>query len=358
MKISRTVFLIAGIMAIAILISACLENVYFVEDEELNQDLMGVWYRYYIQTDTLRQGLSSLTMFKEDGSGTSVSIDDTGQVELCRINFLWITSENTITISTEDDSTLWEGFFSLYENNGALLFSYSKNSHSYNEAFVKYTGGKNPELIGNWIMVKFDHGGERHLSQKRLVFSDDKTGTNYIVPNLEASDSVETKIYYWNTNGNYLITIPEGQQTATVAKNSLKNYRLTSLSYDETGVKDSVIYVKDLGNNDAVSLGSWLLRSWKIDGTSYPMGAQERTLILNDDGRGLWKTVNFQGTSTEDFDWTTNRGYLFIYRDSNPDIAWVQTYLVADSTMVLKTETEYIQGYGWASVEYNLKKTE
>jgi hypothetical protein len=325
-------------------------------EEDLDQDLVGIWHRIYMTIDGVQYGLPSVVFLNEDGTGTGDGFDDPEQEVPGHNVFTWETDKNVMTITDENDSTVWSGGYTFSEEENVIQFNYSLNGKTYVEKYVRYTGEKDAALIGDWVLVELQSNGERQLTLEKLTFAANGDGENYLVEDLEDSTDVETGIFNWMTTGQYLIVISEGNQYAMVVRYSVSDDELTGTSYGKDGTIETYTFVKDVGDNDAAGEGTWVASSWKINGEIPLIAVPQSTLVLDADGSGSWTTVTLYGTSIDNFTWTTNKGYAFIYRENDPDIAWVQTYEIG-VTMVLTSNTEYVEGYGWVTVEYTLTKS-
>ena len=151
--------------------------------------------------------------------------------------------------------------------------------------------------------------------------------------------------------------ISQGEQCATVVQYNISGDVFTGTSYSMDGTTETYTFVKDVGDRDAAGVGTWVASSWKINGETPLIPVPQTTLVLDIDGSGSWTIVTLYGTSIDNFTWTTNKGYVFIYREDDSDIAWVQTYEITGNTMVLTSNTEYVEGYGWITVAYTLTKS-
>jgi len=354
----KSFLLIIGLAAMLLFASACLEDFFSTDEEEdLSQDLVGVWHRIYMTIDGVQYGLPSVVYLNDDGSGTGDGFDEPEQEEPEHNVFNWETDGNLMTVTNEADSTIWSGGYTLSEDNNVVKFNYTSDRHSYQEVYVKYTGEKDAALIGDWALVELNSDGERQLMLEKVLFAANGTGTDYLVEDLEDTTDVETSNFTWTTTGNYLIVISEGDQYAMVVQYSVSNDELTGTSYGMDGTTETYTFVKDVGERAAAGIGTWVASSWKINGETPLIPVPQTTLVLDDDGSGSWTTVTLYGTFTDNFTWTTNKGYVFIYREDDPDIAWVQTYEITENIMVLTSNTEYVEGYGWVIVEYTLTKS-
>lgn len=352
----KSFLLIIGLAAMLLFAPACLEDFFSTDEEEdLSQDLVGVWHRIYMTVDGVKNGLPSVVYLNDDGSGTGDGFDEPEQEEPGHNVFTWEIDDNIMTVTDENDSIIWSGGYTLSEDNNVVKFNYTSDGHSYQEVYVKYIGEKDAALIGDWALVELNSDGERQLMLEKVSFAANGTGTDYMVEDLEDTIDVETSNFTWTTTGNYLIVISEGDQYAMVVQYNVSNDELTGTSYGMDGTTETYTFVKDVGEHDPAGVGNWTAISWKINGVETPMIFQA-TLVLNDDWSGSWTTVTLYGTFADNFTWTTNKGYVFIYREDDPDIAWVQTYEITGNTMVLTSNTEYVEGYGWVMVEYTLTK--
>ncbi|MDO9548577.1 MAG: hypothetical protein Q7J65_06420 [Candidatus Marinimicrobia bacterium] len=357
--------LIVGLVAMLLFAPAC-ENLFSNDDEEeLNQNLIGVWYRYSLIKDGVQYGFPALVKLLKNGSGTIESLDEPDQEEPSFDSFVWATDGATITITDENDSTVWSGSFTLSDNNTVVRFTYSSEGHSYDEIYVKYTGGKDAALIGTWIMVNTKIGIEEPLTVQRIVFSQDGTATDYRIDDLEeiqgdvTEQNLEIDIFTWNTSGNYLIVFDEGDQIPMVIQYSINDAVFIGTAYNDEGLTEEFTFVKDTGEIDPVGVGTWLLSSVTIDGVQNPIPGLQIILDLSDDMSGTWTvTTTFTGTQSYTFNWKTNSGYVFVYRSEMPQIAWVKKYQISGNTMTLKTETEYYEGYGWVTAEYTFTRSQ
>ena len=345
--------LIIGLTAMLFFAPACLEDLFSTEEEEeLNQDLIGVWYRFTMVEDGVSYGLPALVKLLDNGNGTVESIDSTDQEEPNFDSFVWTTDGAAITITDENDSTVWSGSFTLSDNNNVVRFTYSSDGHSYDEIYVKYSGEKDPDLVGTWIMVDSQIGLEKPLTIQRIVFNQDGSATDYRIDDLEESTDIEVDLLTWNSNSHYLAVFDEGDHMPLVIQYTITNGVFAGMYYDEDGEFEEFTFVLDAGDMDPDGMGSWTLSSVTVDGFLNPIIGLQINLDLNDDGSGLWTMITLAGTESFSFNWKTNGGYVFIYRDDMPLIAWVQEYTISGNTMMLKTDTEYFEGYGWVTVEY------
>ncbi|MCK4640285.1 MAG: hypothetical protein KAU06_03005 [Candidatus Marinimicrobia bacterium] len=326
-------------------------------EEDLDQDLVGIWHRVYMTIDGVQYGLSSKVELKDNGTGSSHGFDEPEQEEPADNVFNWETDGNLMTVTNEEDSTIWSGEYSLSEDNNVVQFNYTSEEHSYQEVYVKYTSEKDATLWGDWALVELKIDGERQLRLEKVTFVASGTGVDYLVEDLEDTTDVETGNFTWTTTGQYLIVISEGDQYAMVVRYSVSDDELTGTSYGMDGTTETYTFVKDVGDRDAAGVGTWVASFWKINGEIPLIAVPQSTLVLDADGSGSWTTVTLYGTSIDNFTWTTNKGYVFIYRENDPDIAWVQTYEITGNTMVLTSNTEYVEGYGWVTVEYTLTKS-
>jgi len=352
----KSLLIITGLAVMLLFAPACLDFFSTDEEENLSQDLVGVWHRVYLTIDGVQYGLPSVVYLNDDGSGTGDGFDEPEQEEPGHNVFNWEIDDNIMTVTDENYSIIWSGGYTLLEDNNVVRFNYTSDGHSYEEVYVKYTGGKDAALVGDWALVELKSDGERQLMLEKVRFAANGTGEDYLVEDLEDTTDVETGNFAWMTTGNYLIVISEGDQYAMVVQYSVSDDELTGTSYGVDGTMETYTFVKDVGEHDPAGVGTWSVISWKLNGVETPMIFQAN-LVLNADWSGIWTTVTLYGTFTDNFTWTTNNGYVFIYRENDPDIAWVQTYEITGNTMVLTSNTEYIEGYGWVTVEYTLTKS-
>ncbi len=325
-------------------------------EENLDQDMVGIWHRIYMTIDGVQYGLPSVVFLNEDGTGTGDGFDDPEQEAPGHNVFNWDTDDNIMTVTDEDDSTIWSGDYTFSEEENVIQFNYSLDGETYVEKYVRYTGEKDAALIGDWVLIELQSNGERQLTLEKLTFAANGDGENYLVEDLEDSTDVETGIFNWMTTGQYLIVISDGDQYAMVVQYNVGDDELTGTSYGMDDTTETYTFVKDVGEHDPAGEGTWELDYWKINGETTLIPVPPTTLVLDEDGSGSWTTVMLDGTYN--FTWTTNNGYVFIYREGDPDIAWVQTYEIG-VTMVLTTHTVYVdvEGYGWVTVEYTLTKS-
>jgi len=350
--------LIVGLVAMLLFAPACLENLFSTPEEDvLNEDLVGVWYRFSVIEDGVQYGFPALIKLQDNGNGTIEGRDEPDQEEPYYDSFAWATDGARITITDENDSTIWSGSFTLSDNNTVVHFTYSSEGHSYEEIYVKYIGEKDPDLIGTWIMVDSQIGTEEPLTVERIVFTPDGNAVDYRIDDLEESQDVNIDPLTWNSSGNYLVVFGEGEQIPMVIQYSINEGVLTGMIYNEDGLCEEFTFVKDAGEIDPDGVGTWLLSSVTIDGFLNPIFGLQITLDLNSNGAGTWAITTLAGSESYTFNWKTNSGYVFIYRDEAPLIAWVQEYHISGNTMTLKTDTEYYEGYGWVTVEYTFTRS-
>jgi len=350
--------LIIGFAAMLLFAPACLENLFSTTEEEvLNEGLVGVWYRFSMIEDGVQRGLPALIKLLENGSGTIDGRDEVDQEETYFDSFFWATDGATITITDENDSTIWRGSFTLSDNNTVVHFTYSSEGHSYDEMYVKYTGVKDPDLIGTWIMVNALIGNEEPLTVERIVFTTDGNAVDYRIDDLEESQEMNADTLTWNTSGNYLVVFDEGDPIPMVIQYSISEGVFTGMIYNEDGQSEEFTFVKDTDEIDQNGVGTWTLSSAIIDATPVATTLLQITLDLNEDKTGTWTmTSSFSESSTSNFHWKTNGGYVFIYRDEMPLIAWVQEYQISGNTMTLTTKTEYYEVYGWVTAIYTFTR--
>jgi len=357
---NRAIFIV-GLAMMLLFAPACLENLFSTDEEELNQDLIGVWYRFTITEDGVIYGFPALVKLLEDGSGTIESLNEPDQEEADFDAFKWVTDGSAITITDENDSTIWAGTFVFSDNNNVVRSTYSLEGHAYEEVYVRYTGERNSEFTGTWIMVNNLTGTETSLTVERVVFSSDGTGADYRIDDLEDStgDSLEvtTDIFTWNTSGNYLAVFDEGEHLPMVIQYAINNDVFTGLAYDDEGLTEDFTLVKDAGDIDPDGVGVWTLSTMTINEYKDPIAGLAITLNLNDDGTGTWTITTLMGSESYSFNWKTNGGYVFIYKDTMPEVAWVQEYQISGNTLILKTDTEYYEGYGWVTAEYTFTRS-
>ncbi|MBC8492128.1 MAG: hypothetical protein H8D42_06165 [Candidatus Marinimicrobia bacterium] len=353
----KSFLIIVGLAAMLLFAPACLEDFFSTDEEEdLSQDLVGIWHRIYMTINGVQYGLPSVVYLNDDGSGTGDGFDELEQEEPEHNVFSWKTYGNIMIVTDENDSIIWSGGYTLLEDNNVVQFNYTSGGHDYQEMYVKYTGEKDAALIGDWALVELKSDGERQLMLEKVTFVANGSGEDYLVEDLEDTTDVETSNFNWTTTGSYLIVISEGDQYAMVIKYSVSEDVLTGTSYGMEGTTETYTFVKDVGEHDPAGIGTWIASSWKINGVETPMIFQA-TLVLNTDWSGSWTTVTLYGTFTDNFTWTTNNGYVFIYLVDDTEIAWVQSYEITENTMVLTSNTEYVEGYGWVTVEYTLTKS-
>ena len=347
----RSFFIVIGLAAMLFGALSC------EIEEDLDQDLVGVWHRIYMTIDGVQYGLPSVVFLNDDGSGTGDGFDEPEQEEPGHNIFNWETDDNIMTITDENDSTVWSGGYTFSEEENVIQFNYSLDGKTYVEKYVRYTGEKDAALVGDWALVELKIDGERQMTLEKVSFAASGAGVDYLVEDLEDTTDVETSNFTWTTTGNYLIVISEGDQCAMVVQYSISDGELTGTSYGKDGTSETHTFVKDVDEHDPDGVGAWTADSWKISGEIPLIPVPQTTLVLGADGSGSWTTVTLYGTSIDNFTWTTNKGYVFIYREDDPDIAWVQTYEITGNTMVLTSNTEYVEGYGWVTVEYTLTKS-
>lgn len=351
---------LAGMVLVA---SACLEDLFSSDDdEELNQALAGVWYRFSVTEDGISSGLPALVELRNDGTGTIQSIDEPEQDEPASDTFKWLTEGEMITINDENDSLIWSGTFTLSDDNQVLHFSYTSEGRPVEQKYVKYTGEKNPQLIGTWIMVDLVSGGEEPLILEKVVFTQ-SGGTDYYIDDLNdiegeiTTEHLNVTPFSWTTTGNYLLVFDDTEELPFVIGYTLTGDELNGYNYTDDGQREDFILVKETGNIDQNGVGNWELASMKINGMTNPISGIEIALSLASDGSGVWNIVTF--SQSYNFNWTTNNGYVFIYRAELPLIAWVQKYEITGDSMVLETDTEYYEGYGgWVNVEYTFTRSQ
>ena len=311
--------LIIGLAAMLLFAPACLEDLFSSdEEEELNQDMVGVWYRFSMIEDGVQYGFPALVKLLDDGNGTVESIDSTDQEEPNFDSFVWTTDGATITITDENDSTVWSGSYTLSDNNAVVRFMYSSNGHSFDEIYVKYSGEKDPDLVGTWVMVDSQIGLEKPLTVQRIVFNQDGNAIDYRIDDLEESQDVSIDPLTWNTSGNYLIVFDEGDHIPMVIQYLITDGVFTGTFYNDDGITEEFTFVKDAGDIDPDGVGFWSLSSVTIDGYSNPIVGLQIALDLIDDGTGIWAITTLAGSESYTFNWKTNSGYVFIYKDSIP----------------------------------------
>lgn len=355
----RTI-LIFGFAIVLFSAQACLEDFFSSEeDEELNQGLIGVWYRYTMTEDGVKYGFPALLKMQEGGAGSIESIDSTDQEDPDYNTFIWTTNGGAITITDENDSTVWSGSFTLSENDNIVTFIYSQDGRSVEEVYVKYSGEKDAAMVGTWILVDTRIGTEEPINIERVAFNQDGSAMDYWIEDLEESTDVEHTAMTWNSNSNYLAVFSGDNTMPMVVRYSIVDDVFTGTDYNNSGEMEVFTFVKDAGNIDPDAVGTWILTSAKIGGYENPITGLEITLDLKDDNTGVWTvTIPLAGTDSSIFNWKTNSGYVFIYDEETPLIAWVQEYTISDNTLYLKTETDYYEVYGWVTSEYTFTRSQ
>jgi hypothetical protein len=232
----KSFLLIIGLAAMLLFAPACLEDFFSTDEEEdLSQDLVGVWHRIYMTIDGVQYGLPSVVYLNDDGSGTGDGFDEPEQEEPGHNVFTWEIDDNIMTVTNENDSIIWSGEYTLSEDNNVVQFNYTSDGHSYQEVYVKYTGEKDTALTGDWALVELNSGGERQLMLEKVSFAANGTGTDYLVEDLEESTEAETGVFTWTTTGDYLIVISQGEQCATVVQYNISGDVFTGTSYSMDG---------------------------------------------------------------------------------------------------------------------------
>lgn len=359
----RKFIMLLSLVGMVLVASACLEDLFSSDDdEELNQDLVGVWYRFSVTKDGISYGLPAFVELRNDGTGTILSVENPEQDEPESDTFEWLTEGEMITINDENDSLIRSGTFTLTDDNKVVHFDYTSEGRPVEKVYVKYTGEKNSQLLGTWIMVDLVSGGEEPLILKKVVFTQ-SGGTDYYSDDLNdiegeiTTEHLNVTPFSWTTTGNYLLVFDDTEELPSVIGYTLAGDELNGYSYTDDGKREDFILVKETGNIDQNGVGTWQLASMKINDMTDPIPGIEITLSLASDGSGVWNIVSF--SQSYNFTWTTNSGYVFIYRAELPLIAWVQKYEVTGDTMVLKTDTEYYEGYGgWVDVEYTFTRSQ
>ncbi len=351
--------LIVGLVVMLLFAPACLEDLFSpTEEDVLNEGLVGVWYRFSMIEDGVQRGLPALIQLQNNGNGTIEGRDEPDQEALYSDSFIWATDGSTITITDENDSTVWSGSFTLSENNTIVHFTYISEGHSYDEMYVKYTGEKDPDLIGTWIMVDSQVGTEEPLTVQRIVFSPDGNAVDYRIDDLEESQDVNIDPLTWNSSGNYLVMFDEDEQIPMVIQYSITDGVFSGSFYNEDGLTEEFTFVKDGGEIDQEAIGSWTLTAVTIAGSPISTTLLQINLDLNNDMSGTWEmSSTFSGSDTTSFNWNTNSGYMFIYDEDTPLIAWVQEYTISDNILYLKTKTDYYEGSGWVTTEYTFTRS-
>ena len=350
-----------------LLASACLENLFSSdeeEEEEQNQELVGVWYRFALTRGGLSYGLPAYVELRDDSTGTVRSIENPEQEEPDSDTFKWLIEGETFTVNDENDNLIWSGSFTLTNDNKVVHFAYTSEGHLIEEEYVKYTGEKNPQLIGTWVMVDLQVGGEEPLILEKVVFTQ-SGGTDYYIDDLEDIDGeittehLNVTYFSWTTTGNYLLVFDDTEELPFVMGYTLNDDQFNGYSYTDDGKREDFILVKETESIDQNGVGNWQLASMKINGMTNPIPGIQITLNLANDETGVW-TISYLGGGSESFtfSWKTNSGYVFIYRTEMPLIAWVQKYEITGDTLVLETDTEYYESYGWVNVEYTFTRSQ
>lgn len=363
----KKIIMFLSLAAMILLASACLENLFSTNDEEegeQNQELVGVWYRFTLTKGGLSYGLPAYVELRNDGTGTINSIDEPGQDEPASDTFKWLTVGDTITINDENNSLVWTGNFTLSDDKKGVHFAYTSEGQPVEEVYVKYTGEKNPQLLGTWVMVDLQVGGEEPLILETITFTQ-SGGTDYLIDDLEniegeiTAEHLNVTGFVWTTSGHYLMVFYDTEELPFVMGYTLNDDQFNGNSYTDDGKREDFILVKDTGSIDQNGVGTWQLASMKINGMTNPIPGLDITLSLVSDGSGVWNISYFFGSpESSNFSWKTNSGYVFIYRNELPDIAWVQQYEISGDKMVLETDTEYYEGYGWVKVEYTFTRSQ
>jgi hypothetical protein len=346
-----------GLLMLLIFILAC-ENA----EEKQDVGLVGKWYRVYKTIDDVPYGLAAIVYLNSDGTGMSDEILVPGDEEYAHFNFTWETADSIITVKDENDSTVWTARYSLRGDQKVVKFSGSSGDRSSEEMYVKYSGDKDVNLVGNWVLAKQTVNAERAYKLQLTKFFTDGTGETYSIGAYQINDlfdlqydtTQDFETFDWSTTADYVIITPnQGSQPNRIAQYAIANEQLDATIINESSEIEVYIFIRDDGGIDETCLGTWSLSSVKV-GDFSPYNLSGFALELNEDSTGVWS----YGSKGGEFQWSANGGYIFIYvkqLDNFLNIALVQSYQIDDQG--LKQALEEYRGDVWIRVEYSFVKT-
>jgi len=352
---TRTKF---GLLMLLIFISAC-----EVSEEKQDPGLVGIWHRVYTTIEGVSYGLAATVYLNLDGTGMCDEILAPGDEEYAHFNFSWETADSIITIKDENDSTVWTAQYLLRRDQKVVKFSGSSGDRSSEELYVKYSGAKDVNLVGNWVLAKPTVDAERTYKLQLMKFLTDGTGETYSIGAYQINDlfdlhydtTVDFETFDWSTTADYVIITPDqGSQPNRIAQYIIANEQLDATIINENAEVERYMFIRDSGGIDEACLGTWSLSSVNVGGFSFSPPS-DFTLELNEDSTGVWS----YGSKGGEFQWSANGDYVFIYvkqLDNFLNIALVQSYQVDDQG--LKQVLEEYRGDVWIRVEYSFIKTE
>jgi len=346
-----------GLLMLLMLISAC-----EITEEKQDSGLVGTWHRVYTTIEGVSYGLAATVYLNADGTGMSDEILAPGDEEYAHFNFSWETADSVITIKVESDSTVWTAQYSLRSDQKVVKFSGSSGYHSSEELYVKYSGDKNVNLVGNWVLAKQTVNAERVYKLQLTKFFTDGTGEIYSIGAYQINDLFDLQYdttqdfesFNWSTTAEYVIITPnQGSQPNRIAQYVIANEQLDATIINENSEIEGYTFIRDNGGIDEACLGTWSLGSVNVGGFSYSFPSVF-TLELNEDSTGVWSYESKGG----EFQWSANGVYIFIYVKQSGNflnIALVQSYQIDDQG--LKQALEEYRGNVWVRVEYSFVKS-
>ena len=345
-----------SLLMLLLFISAC-----EITEEKQDTGLVGIWHRVYTTIEGVSYGLAATVYLNSDGTGMSDEILAPGDKEYAHFNFTWETADSVITIKVENDSTVWTSRYLLLKGQRVVKFSDPSDVHKMEELYVKYSGGKDVNLVGNWVLAKQMVNAERAYKLQLTKFFTDGTGQTYSIGayqvnglfDLQYDTTVDFETFDWSTTADYVIITPnQGSQPNRIAQYVIANEQLDATIIKENSEIAGYTFIRDDGGIDEACLGTWRLSSFKVgDFSSEPLSAF--TLELNEDSTGVWS----YGSKGGEFRWSANGGYIFICVKQSGNylnIALVQSYQIDNQG--LNQALEEYRGSVWIRVEYSFVK--
>jgi hypothetical protein len=294
--------------------------------DEIDNALVGEWV---LESETVNgepvEDAYSYVVLNDDGTGSYSSFGDSD-------DFTWCVNGEYLTIGNDDDYVGFSGMYTVSAEQFVFTEIYAQGTTV--STFIPYTPSEDldPDLFGTWIGSTRYINGEIVDGYSIISLSQDGTGIFAFELEIEGNWQEYYQLVTWSTNGEGTLYLYEGEtliHTVTYAVNG--DVANTELTNDNNEFVEQTYY-KKTENNPADMVGTWVLESQTLEGSSNIMMSMAATAIMEADGSlTIYYSEDGQMGDEEEMieahgDWCVNGEYFLMHFESEVD-----DYMVAEA---------------------------